>query len=94
MTRKNFHKVVAQYLGARNGRNDYWCPVLNRWLDEEFMRCAHIVPKSFDSKELNSVFGVSDSALESKRNGLCLHKVLENAFDNMWVAIVPSGKIE
>lgn len=40
------------------------------------------------------MFGVGDSALESERNGLVLNHVIERAFDNGWVAIVPDGLIE
>ena len=58
------------------------------------VKCAHITPFSFDSKELYYMFGTDDAALQDPRNGLMLNRVIEGAFDNGWIAIVPNGSVD
>ena len=58
------------------------------------VKCAHIVPFCFDSKELSYLFGTDDAALGSSRNGLFLNKIIKAGWDNGWIAIVPDGSVE
>ena len=58
------------------------------------MRCAHLVPRSFKSKELDYLFGIGDAALESERNAIFLAKAIENGFDSGYVVFVPDGTID
>ncbi|KAL9598482.1 MAG: hypothetical protein Q9219_004455 [cf. Caloplaca sp. 3 TL-2023] len=98
MPRKKFRKVVAEYLGAIRDEDktlapETFCNVLG-FQANETVKCAHIVPFCFQSKELSYLFGIDDAALHSPRNGLFLNHIIENGFDNGWIAIVPDGSVE
>lgn len=71
-----------------------FCNVLGIWLRDFDAKCAHIVPLSFDTIQLPYLFGTEQAALESPRNGLILHKAIEEAFDYEEIAIVPHGSID
>lgn len=97
LSQNKFSNQVIEYFGAETGVNDAverWCSVLGLWIVKEKTRCAHIVPKSFDSRELGYLFGAGDAALESVRNGIVMYQTIEGAFDNGWVTIVPDGSVE
>ena len=96
-SRGEFKTKVGRYLDAQQsppGRLEYYCNVLASWVSAGDMKCAHIVPFSFDMKELSYMFGAEEAALQSPRNGLMLHKTIEEAFDNGYVAIVPHGSLQ
>ncbi|KAL8818730.1 MAG: hypothetical protein Q9223_002702 [Gallowayella weberi] len=98
MPRNKFRKVVADYLDAREkspegALQQISCNVLG-YMDIKLIKCAHIVPFCFASTELSYMFGAADSALQSPRNGLFFHHVIEKGFDNGWIAIVPDGSVE
>ena len=96
-SRSEFKTKVLGYLDAQQnppGRTEYYCNVLASWVSAGDMKCAHIVPFSFDVKELSYMFGAEEAALRSPRNGLMLHKSIEEAFDNGNVAIVPHGSLQ
>ncbi|KAL8682944.1 MAG: hypothetical protein Q9186_001023 [Xanthomendoza sp. 1 TL-2023] len=98
MPRNKFPKLVDDYLGASEKFDPSvdprtFCHILG-YKASEVIRCAHIVPFWFDSKELSYMFGADDSALHSRRNGLFLHRVIEKGFNNGWIAIVPDGSVE
>ena len=58
------------------------------------IKCAHIVPYSWDNKEMAHMFGSNESPLTSERNGLSLQTKIEEAFDNCWIVIVPMNSVE
>ena len=95
MPRKNF---IHKYYGARKEieplvvRN--WCCVLGAWFDVKVVTCVHIVPISFESKELDYLFGTRDAALHTARNRLYMYHTIETAFDNGFIAIVPDGSVD
>lgn len=94
-----FSKLVGGYLAAErtvgaNREPERWCVVLGEWIPKSNTKCAHIIPKSLDSKNLAYLFGTDDAALESERNGLILQRSIEKAFDNGWIVIVPDGSVE
>ncbi len=96
LSQKQFSPLIEDYLNVvryegqgKNAEKKRHCAILGQWFNTEYTRIAHIVPKSFDSKGLEYLSGIGDSALSSDRNGLCLHASLEKAFDNGWIAIVP-----
>lgn len=100
MGRRTFKEVVIAHLESEKPRPaekeyppELFCQVLG-YLPAASVKCAHIVPFSFASRELEYLFGAGDSALWSNRNGLMLNKVIEGAFDNGWVAIIPDGSVE
>lgn len=97
--RKKFRELVGGHLGSFRPATpetgaDAWCLALGQWLRGDIVECAPIVPFSFDTKELSYMFGVEDAALRSPGNGLFLNKVVEKAFDNGWIVIVPDGSVE
>jgi hypothetical protein len=94
---------VASYFGAERKTENYFgaemeterfCSVLGCWIPKAFTKCAHIVPKSFDTKNLAYIFGANDAALCSIRNGIIMSRVVEEGFDNGWMTIVPYGSVE
>ena len=96
-SRSEFKTKVLEYLDAQGheeGLTECYCNVLGAWVSGGDMKCAHIVPFSFDVKELSYMFGAEEAALQSPRNGLMLHKSIEEAFDNGYVAIVPHGSLQ
>ena len=91
LNRKEFSQTVHEYLGTeekRQSQTHRFCNVLGYW-KYAHIKCAHIIPFSFYTKEMNHMFGSDEAPLESKRNGLSLHEKIEEAFDNCWVTIVP-----
>jgi len=94
-----FNNAVAEYLGAERlleseAEPQRWCSILGKWINKSLTTCAHIVPKSFDSRELGYIFGAGDAALSSVRNGIVMYRTIETAFDNGWITIVPDGSVE
>jgi hypothetical protein len=92
-----FNKGVVQYLGAErdlDADTQRFCSVLGMWITKSITKCAHIVPKSFETKNLAYIFGANDAALASVRNGIIMIRPFEEAFDNGWVTIVPDGSVE
>lgn len=95
LERKQFAEIVHQYLGTEKryiGETKRFCNVLGIW-KEANIKCAHITPFSFHTKEMSHMFGSDESPLTSQRNGLSLYKKIEEAFDNCWVAIVPLDSV-
>ncbi|KAL8959320.1 MAG: hypothetical protein Q9183_005654, partial [Haloplaca sp. 2 TL-2023] len=93
---KLFVERVDEYLGTgykapvtEDGLK--WCNVLGYWLAPSSVTCAHIIPLSWDTKELAYLFGSDEPPLTSPRNGLSLQTKIEEAFDNNWIVIVPDG---
>ena len=98
LSRKEFARKVAKYLETVKSLPDtaaqqLWCNVLG-YQTRDMVKCAHIVPFCFESKQLDYMFGAEESALHSERNGLYLNRVIEGARDSGWVAIVPDGTVE
>ena len=99
LDRKRFQDVVYEYLGTKTvypdtGDSRKWCNVLGYWLSSDSVKCAHIVPYSWNVKDMAHMFGSDEPPLTSRRNGLTLQKKIEEAFDNCWIAIVPVDSVE
>ena len=100
LDRRRFAKTVDDYLGTiqvstyTNEVLAKWCHVLGYWLSPSSITCAHIVPFSFDTKDMAHMFGSDEPPLTSRRNGLNLQKAIEKAFDNCWITIVPLDSVE
>ena len=97
LDRKQFSQMVHDYLGTevrQPGEIDAlrFCNVLGSWMFVR-VKCAHIVPFSFHTKEMDHMFGSDEPPLTSRRNGLSLHAKIEEAFDNCWITIVPLGSV-
>lgn len=92
LDRKPFAEIVNEYLETKindDGSTAGWCNVLGHWLSVDLVKCAHIVPFSWNTKEMAHMFGSDEPPLTSRRNGLSLQKKIEEAFDNCWIVIVP-----
>ncbi|MCJ1455417.1 hypothetical protein MMC28_005772 [Mycoblastus sanguinarius] len=98
LDRKSFQNTVNEYLGTKDvyetGDARKWCNVLGYWLGSDSVKCAHIVPSSWNTKEIAHMFGSEEPPLLSKRNGLSLQTKIEEAFDNCWVVIVPEDSVK
>jgi hypothetical protein len=72
----------------------YWCCILHMWIEPDKVRAAHIVPRSTKDSHLALLFRTSDSEsfLMNSRNGILMHKNLEEAFDAGMFIIAPNGK--
>ena len=99
--RKVFKNKVAVYLNSfkpNSMHKLYYCNVLGQYLasSEETLgiKCAPIVPLSFETTQLAYMFGTEEAALRSPRNGLMLASPIEEAFDNGEIAIVPCGSLD
>lgn len=94
LDRTLFQKIVNEYLGTKyedpeTKDSQKFCNVLGFWLQPSSVTCAHIVPYSWNAKDMAHMFGGDEPPLTSKRNGLSLQSKIEEAFDNCWLAIVP-----
>ena len=99
LDRKCFQDNVNEYLGTKavypeTGDSKKWCNVLGYWLSPDSVKCAHIVPYSWNVKDMAHIFGSDEPPLTSKRNGLSFQKKIEEAFDNCWIVIVPVDSVE
>ena len=98
LLRSKFSALVTEYYTAERQSEEKgverWCMALGSWLPKAYTKCAHIIPKSFDTRELAYMFGVGDAALGSERNGLILCRGFEEGFDNGWAVIVPDGSVQ
>ena len=98
LDRRDFSEIVHEYLGTKDERptsleTRTWCNVLGCWLPQS-VKSAHIVPYSWNTKDIAHMFGSDEPPLTSKRNGLSLQSKIEEAFDNCWIAIVPVDPVE
>lgn len=97
LSRGSFGDLIHDYLGTKDaGENppeQKFCNIMGYWLPGPYVRCAHIVPYSWSNKDMAHMLCSDELPLTSRRNGLSLHKLLEAAFDNCWIAIVPDGSI-
>ena len=99
LDQKQFKDTVNEHLGAKKVQGDTepsftWCNVLGSWLPVDSVKCAPIVPLSFNTKDMAHMFGSDEPPLTSRRNGLSLTKKIEMAFDNCWIAIVPVESVD
>lgn len=98
LDRNRFSKIVNEYLETNEefevGNTIGWCNVLGHWLSGCYEKCAHIVPFSWNTKEIAHTFGSDEPPLTSRRNGLRLHTKIKEAFDNCWITIVPAAAIQ
>ena len=99
LDRSIFQDVVNEYLGTQDvypdtGDSRKWCNVLGYWLSPDSVKCAHIVPCSWNTKDMAHMFGSDEPPLTSRRNGLSLQTKIEEAFDNCWIIIVPVDSVE
>lgn len=98
---KAFKNKVAVYLNSvkpNSMHKLYYCNVLGKYLASSAeslgIKCAPIVPFSFETTQLAYMFGTEEAALRSPRNGLMLASPIEEAFDNGEIAIVPCGSLD
>ena len=99
LERTSFGKIVNEYLDTRQvipdqGEIAKFCNVLGYWLPPDQIRCVHIVPRSWNTKDIAHMFGSDEPPLTSQRNGLSLQKKIEEAFDNCWIVIVAFDSVE
>lgn len=74
--------------GRREAGDVRFCSAIGTWVLSAFTTCAHIIPKSLDSKELAYVFGVGDAAVGDFRNGIIMDNTVKSVFDKGWITIV------
>jgi hypothetical protein len=68
-----FSKTVLSFYGAErltDARSvEKFCH-LTGWQPGNYVKCAHLVPKSLESEQLAYLFGVRDTVLSEARNGM------------------------
>lgn len=99
LSRNEFSNVVHDYLRTKRGDKKYgddenFCNVMGVWVASGQAKLAHIVPYSWSCRELGHMFGSDQNPLKNPRNGLSMHKNIEEAFDNCWVVVVPLGSLK
>ncbi|KAJ5899517.1 hypothetical protein N7495_004261 [Penicillium taxi] len=85
-----FRADVHEYYGISGG-DDSFCHVLNMHLNGKLIKAAHIVPKCLSPEEVAHLFGQEMINTMDARNGLLLHRCIENALDCGDIVIVPVG---
>ncbi|KAL6245283.1 hypothetical protein RBB50_008058 [Rhinocladiella similis] len=74
-------------------RNSVWCPISRRYHQQDLMKASHILPCSLGEANVSYLFGMKPSEgyemLWSERNGLMMHYLLEEKFDDGRMVIVP-----
>ncbi|EYB28008.1 hypothetical protein FG05_30291 [Fusarium graminearum] len=71
-----------------------WDPVVHDWLDSDIVHAAHLFPWS-QGAFMDDIFGGGSSDdLFSPCNGLFLHKRIEAALENGYIAIIPDLDLE
>lgn len=87
----SFRKKLIKVYDAKNPELDYiWCPVLGQWVDEDMITASHIFPWKHGQATMDAIFGEKKpSDMFSERNGLLLHKKVEQAFDKGVFVIIP-----
>lgn len=65
-----FKRDVAAYLHANDPEepNHLWCH-LTGWKEKNYIKAAHLVPKSLKGDELTHLFGVDEVVLSDPKNG-------------------------
>ena len=99
LERDSFGEIVNEYLDTRRvipgeGEDAKFCNVLGSWLPSNQIKCADIVPRSWNTKDMAHTFGSDEPPLAGKRNGLSLQKKIEEGFDNCWIVVVPFDSVE
>jgi hypothetical protein len=96
-SQNKFNHRVGEHLGAerlRGSTEERFCSAMGVWMPKQYTKCAHLVPKSFETKHLAYMFGTDDAALANVRNGLIMNTIVEGGFDNGWITTVPYGSVE
>lgn len=92
-SKSSFVKEVHEYLGIKPSSEldsqVYFCNVIGKWMSSGDVKVTHIIPWSWDCKAMDYAFGSQEKCLESNRNGVCLQRKIERAFDKCEVTIVP-----
>ena len=98
LDRKHFQNIVNEYLDTKvvsaTGDEKKWCHVLGYWLTPNSVKCAHIIPASWNVNGVAHMFGSDEPPLTSRKNGLSLQNKIAEAFDNCWIVVVPVGSVE
>lgn len=83
--------MIKAYNSESEDGEELWCPVLREYNFAAHRKAAHIFPKALGQDNMTIISGPeADNDLYSQRNGLILYGVLEEAFDQQKVVIVPS----
>lgn len=84
--------VIERYGGfyTARGKKEVWCHVTCRAWGAESVRAAHIVPKGLGGDEIAFLFGETEFVRKDPRNGLTLHKCVEQQMDLGCIAIIPA----
>ncbi|TAQ89699.1 hypothetical protein B7494_g1996 [Chlorociboria aeruginascens] len=87
-----FKRTVVEYYGAgrvkKQTHEQNYCQVFG-WMPEGVVKAVPIVPRSLAGLGLDRLFGVKDTLLADPRNGLLLHKVLGDFWNEGKIIIVP-----
>lgn len=65
-----FKSQVLEYYGAKREDGAAFCVVFNEWLGKEEVKAGHIVPRAFQSSELDRLFGEEVKSHSDVRNGM------------------------
>ncbi|KAJ5113262.1 hypothetical protein N7456_001796 [Penicillium angulare] len=77
-------QLPTSYIDSNQG----YCHLTGFW-DKGLVKAAHLVAKSLSTDEISDLFGVEQIVLSDPRNGLSLHKNIEEGLDSGRIVIVP-----
>lgn len=86
---EDYYHVAKEIQEQTKVVREVYCCVSKGWYEPSSMKAAHIVPKILQSDELSYLFGVGEMNLSDPRNGLMMHRNLEEALDRAEIVIVP-----
>ncbi|EFR01538.1 hypothetical protein MGYG_04541 [Nannizzia gypsea CBS 118893] len=67
---------------------------LSGWEYADEIVTAHLIPKTLKEDGPKHLFGENEVVLEDSKNGLTLHRRLEQTLNNRTIAIVPGPPVE
>lgn len=89
----NFRKALIEASNAAHPTDDaVWCPVLSKWVAEDFSTAAHLFSYKHGQAMMDAIFGTekgADPELFSPRNGIIMDARAEKKFDKGLFTIVP-----
>ncbi|KAL8931480.1 MAG: hypothetical protein Q9216_007188 [Gyalolechia sp. 2 TL-2023] len=95
-SRSDFKDNLTVYLTPTDSQHpdELFCNAMGEFVPQMYMKTTPIIPFTFQSRELDYLFGTETSALESERNGLFLVRTVAQQFDNLKITIVPDSSLD
>ncbi|QKX56247.1 uncharacterized protein TRUGW13939_03348 [Talaromyces rugulosus] len=89
-TQYNFRKKLLKDQNSLDTEGYAWCPIIQRRFYEKDMRAGHIFSYKHGQEMMDEIFGkIRPEEMFSSKNGIIIHKSIEEQFDKGVFVIVP-----